>query len=80
MVTTTLSLYESADWGARTAGVATAHKDTEGTLFINDVRVHRIRVVGQFSILEDAGGRAWVVLSSFLRLVPDPRRTGTAAG
>jgi len=80
MASTTLSLYESADWGARTAGVATAYKDMHGALFIDDVRVDRIRVVGQFSILEGAGGRAWVVLSSFLRLVPDPRNTSPTVG
>jgi hypothetical protein len=69
----TLSVYESADWGSRLAGVALVHRDAAGVLFVDDIRVESIDVSGQFSVLRCADGRTRPVLTSFLRLVPDPR-------
>jgi hypothetical protein len=69
MQDSTLSVYEAADWGAKLSGVALAHKNAQGALFIDEVLVETIRVIGQFSVLDCADGRARVVLTSFLRLV-----------
>lgn len=69
----TLSVYESADWGARLAGAVHARRDAAGLLFVDDVRVEAIHVSGHFSVLDCADGRTRIVLTSFLRLVPDPR-------
>lgn len=69
----TLSVYESADWGARLAGVALVRRDAAGVLFVDDIRVDTVAVSGQFSVLGCADGRNRAVLTSFLRLVPDPR-------
>lgn len=70
-----LSLYETADWGARIAGEAHARHDADGTLFLDEVRVEAVRHSGHFSVLSCADGSTKVVLTSFLRLVPDPRRS-----
>lgn len=75
MPETTLSVYETPDWGARLAGVARAHRDAQGELFVNEVHVEGITVKGLFSILSCADGSTPVVLTSFLRLVPDPRHS-----
>jgi hypothetical protein len=76
MSDTTLSLYESADWWARRAGVAHVHRDAQGALFVNGARVEATQVHGHFSVLSCADGSTSVVLTSFLRLVPDPSRLG----
>lgn len=73
MADTVLSVYETASWGARIAGAVQARRDATGTLFINEMRVESISVVGMFSVLGCADGRDRVVLSSFLRLVPGPQ-------
>ncbi|MEI7645930.1 MAG: hypothetical protein WCJ55_16805 [Chloroflexales bacterium] len=65
----TLSVYEAADWGAKLSGAALVHKDPQGTLVIDGVLVETVQLVGQFSVLNCADGRARVVLTSFLRLV-----------
>jgi len=69
MQDSTLSVYEAADWGAKLAGVALAHKNDQGTLVIDGVLVETVQLIGQFSVLNCADGRARVVLTSFLRLV-----------
>jgi hypothetical protein len=69
MQDSTLSVYEAADWGAKLAGVALAHRDAQGGLVIDGVSVEDVQIVGQFSVLSCADGRARVVLTSFLRLV-----------
>jgi hypothetical protein len=69
MQDSTLSVYEAADWGAKLSGAALVHKNAQGTLVIDEVLVESIQVVGQFSVLNCADGRARVVLTSFLRLV-----------
>lgn len=69
----TLSVYETADWWARLIGVALVRYDARGTLFVNEVPVETIRRSGHFSVLCCVDGSVSVVLSSFLRLVPDPR-------
>jgi hypothetical protein len=69
MADSTLSVYESAEWGARIAGVAHAHRDDAGTLFMDEVRVVAVRVSGHFSVLSCVDGSTRVVLTSFLRLV-----------
>jgi hypothetical protein len=74
MSATTLSLYETADWGARIAGVARVHHDARGTLFVEGVRVEGIQTKGHFSVLSCADGSTSVVLTSFLRLVQAPDR------
>jgi hypothetical protein len=74
MAGNTLSVYESADWGARIAGVAQARRDAAGALFMDDVRVIDTRVSGHFSVLSCADGSTRVVLTSFLRLVPNAAR------
>ncbi len=68
----TLSVYEAADWGAKLSGAAQVHKNAQGTLVIDQVLVETIQVIGQFSVLNCADGRARVVLTSFLRLVGGP--------
>jgi hypothetical protein len=70
----TMSVYEAADWGAKLAGVALVRKDAQGTIFVDEVQVEAVRVIGQFSVLDGADGLSRVVLTSFLRLVLDPRR------
>lgn len=65
-----LSTYETAEWGARVAGLAQAHKDASGALFIDAVRVTTIDHSGHFSVLHCVDGKSRVVLTSFLRLVP----------
>jgi hypothetical protein len=75
MAGNTLSVYESADWGARVAGVAEARRDAAGALFVDDVRVVNTRVSGHFSVLSCADGSTRVVLTSFLRLVPGAARS-----
>lgn len=72
MADRTLSVYETADWGARLVGTAHAHYDARGTLFVNEVRVETIRRSGHFSVLGCVDGSTCVVLTSFLRLVPGP--------
>lgn len=72
MTDTTLSVYETADWGSRIAGVAQARRDARGELFVNQIHVEAINVKGHFSVLRCADGSTSVVLTSFLRLVPDP--------
>jgi hypothetical protein len=67
-----LSLYETADWGARIAGATSARRDAAGTLFLDEVQVESVSVNGQFSVLRCIDGSTKVVLSSFLRLVPKP--------
>lgn len=67
----TLSVYESANWGARLAGVAQVHYDAKGILLVNEVAVESIRKSGHFTVLSCVDGSTTVVLSSFLRLVPD---------
>lgn len=69
----TLSVYETADWRARLVGVAHVRYDARGTLFINEVAVEAIRRSGHFSVLSCVDGSTSVVLTGFLRLVPDPR-------
>ncbi|NTU81471.1 MAG: hypothetical protein HGA45_19170 [Chloroflexales bacterium] len=66
-----MSVYEAADWGAKLAGVALVRKDAQGTIFVDEVRVEAVRVIGQFSVLDGVDGLSRVVLTSFLRLVPD---------
>lgn len=73
MSSTMLSVYETADWGTRFAGVVSARHDTTGALFINEVRVVAVDVKGLFSVLSCADGSTRVVLTSFLRLVPGSR-------
>ncbi|MBX0328605.1 hypothetical protein K2Z83_13045 [Oscillochloris sp. ZM17-4] len=68
----TLSIYEAADWGAKVAGAASARRDPQGALFIDEVPVETIQVSGMFSVLGCADGKNRVVLSSFLRLVRAP--------
>lgn len=70
----TLSVYETADWWARLVGVAHVRYDARGTLLVNEVPVEAIRRSGHFSVLCCLDGSTSVVLTSFLRLVPDPRR------
>lgn len=78
MYGSSISLYEAANWGARLAGAALARKDDQGGLFIDGVLVESTQIVAQFSVLRCVDGRSCVVLTSFLRLVPDPRRTAPA--
>ncbi len=70
----TLSVYETANWWARLAGVAHVRYDVHGTLFVNEVAVEAIRCSGHFSELRCVDGSTSVVLTSFLRLVPDLRK------
>lgn len=70
----TLSVYETPNWWARLAGVVHVHYDARGTLFVDEVPVEAIRRSGHFSVLSCVDGSVSVVLSSFLRLVPDPRQ------
>lgn len=73
MSDTTLSVYETSDWWARLAGVAHVRYDARGTLLVNEVPVEAIRRSGHFSVLHCVDGSTSVVLTSFLRLVPDLR-------
>lgn len=66
----TLSVYETADWGTRLAGVTNAHHDAGGALVVDGVRVEEIQTRGHFSVLSCVDGTTRVVLTSFLRLVP----------
>lgn len=70
MPSNTVSVYETAEWGARLAGEALVRKAVGGELFVNEVRVETIHLRGQFSVLGCVDGRTHVVLTSFLRLVP----------
>ncbi|MBP1468283.1 hypothetical protein EYB53_021410 [Candidatus Chloroploca sp. M-50] len=72
----TLSVYESANWGSRLAGVALVRYDARGILLVNEVPVETTRKSGHFTVLHCVDGSTSVVLSSFLRLVPDARHQG----
>ncbi|NTW01103.1 MAG: hypothetical protein HGA19_07285 [Oscillochloris sp.] len=78
MKDSTLSVYATADWGAKLIGAALVHKDAQGTLVIDGVPVETVQVIGQFSVLNCVDGRSRVVLTSFLRMVsaPSPRAVG----
>ncbi|WP_129675306.1 hypothetical protein [Candidatus Chloroploca sp. Khr17] len=72
----TLSVYESAHWGSRLAGVALVRYDARGILLVNEVPVQTTRKSGHFTVLNCVDGSTSVVLSSFLRLVPTLRHQG----
>jgi hypothetical protein len=69
-----ISVYENPNWGARLVGDAMASQNAVGDLFIDGVRVETVDVVNMFSVLKRVDGRTQVVLTSFLRLVQNPRR------
>jgi hypothetical protein len=68
-----ISVYEHPSWGAKLVGEAMASKNAVGDLFIDGVRVETVDVVNMFSVLKRVDGRTQVVLTSFLRLVQNPR-------
>lgn len=68
-----LSVYAAPSWGAKCIGEALASKDERGELFIDGVHVVSVEPVSLFSVLHRVDGQTQIVLTSFLRLVPDPR-------
>lgn len=69
MSTRILSVYQAPQWGSRIVRTATISQDSDGTYYVDKVRVADVRKINLFSVLACADGTTHNVLTGFLRLV-----------